>query len=118
MRISDWSSDVCSSDLRNPHTGGTNFEPGVKPIPAGAISNPDADQLVRQWKRVTAGTASGPLRMKLLLTPRNLGPKKSGNVIAEVPGRDHAARPVIVARSEERRVGNEGVRTGRSRGSP
>ena len=88
---------IGTDDHRNPHAGGTNFEPGVKPIPAGAISNPDADQLVRQWKRVTAGTASGPLRMKLVLTPRNLGTKKSGNVIAEVPGRDPAASPVIVA---------------------
>src|SRR3546814_20526677 len=94
---------------------------------------PRADQLVRQWKRVTAGTASGPLRMKLLLTPRNLGTKKSGNVIAEVPGRDPAASPVIVAchldswdlgtgaiddRSEERRVGTECVSTCRSRWSP
>jgi hypothetical protein len=88
---------IGTDDHRNPHTGGTNFEPGVTPIPAGAISNPDADQLVRQWKRVAAGAASGPLRMKLLLTPRNLGTKKSGNVIAEVPGRDPAASPVIVA---------------------
>ncbi|KGB51462.1 M28 family peptidase [Sphingopyxis sp. SE2] len=88
---------IGTDDHRNPHTGGTNFEPGVKPIPAGAISNPDADQLVRQWKRVTAGTATGPLRMKLVLTPRNLGTKKSGNVIAEVPGRDPAASPVVVA---------------------
>ncbi|HWW57459.1 MAG TPA: M20/M25/M40 family metallo-hydrolase [Sphingopyxis sp.] len=82
---------------RTPHTGGTNFEAGVKPIPAGALSNPDADQLVRQWKRVAAGTASGPLRMKLLLTPQNLGQQRSGNVIAEVPGSDPAASPVIVA---------------------
>ena len=88
---------IGTDDHRNPHTGGTNFEPGVKPIPAGAISNPDADQLVRQWQRVTAGTASGPLRMKLLLTPRNRGTKKSGNVIADVPGSDPAASPVIVA---------------------
>jgi hypothetical protein len=82
---------------RNPHTGGTNFEAGVKPIPAGALSNPDADQLVRQWKRVDAGQAAEPLRMKLLLTPRNLGQQRSGNVIAEVPGNDPAASPVIVA---------------------
>lgn len=78
---------------RNPHTGLTTFEAGVTPIPAGAISNPDADQLVRQW-----GRADGkPLRMKLLLTPRNLGQQPSGNVIAEVPGSDPAASPVIVA---------------------
>ena len=36
---------------RNPHTGNTNFEAGVTPIPAGALSNPDADNLVRQIKR-------------------------------------------------------------------
>lgn len=88
---------IGTDDHRNPHTGGTNFEPGVKPIPAGAISNPDADQLVRQWKRVAAGKASAPLRMKLLLTPRNLGTQKSGNVIAEVPGSDPGASPVIIA---------------------
>ena len=82
---------------RNPHTGGTNFEAGVKPIPSGAISNPDADQLVRQWKRVSARQATSPLRMKLLLTPQNLGQQRSGNVIAEVPGSDPAASPVIIA---------------------
>ena len=82
---------------RNPHTGGTNFEAGVKPIPAGALSNPDADQLVRQWKRVNAGQAAAPLRMKLLLTPRNLGQQRSGNVIAEVPGSNPDASPVIIA---------------------
>jgi len=88
---------IGTDDHRDPHAGGTNFEPGVKPIPAGAISNPDADQLARQWKRVTSGTASGPLRMKLVLTPQNLGTKQSGNVIAEVPGRDPAASPIIIA---------------------
>lgn len=90
---------------RNPHTGVTNFEAGVKPIPAGAISNPDADLLVRQWKRTlpmrTKETALGytpePLRMHLLLTPQNIGQKHSGNVLAEVPGYDPAASPVIVA---------------------
>ena len=90
---------------RTPHTGGTNFEPGVKPIPAGALSNPDADQLVRQWKRTLSmrtketalGYAPEPLRMKLVLTPQNLGTKHSGNVIAEVPGSDPTASPVIIA---------------------
>ncbi|MFM6831591.1 MAG: peptidase M28 family protein, partial [Novosphingobium sp.] len=32
---------------RNPHTGGTTFPEGVKPIPAGAVSNPDADLIAR-----------------------------------------------------------------------
>ncbi|MBJ7500591.1 MAG: M28 family peptidase [Sphingopyxis sp.] len=96
---------IGTDDHRNPHAGGTNFEAGVKPIPAGAISNPDADQLVRQWKRAqqmrksenAMGYVPEPLRMKLVLTPQNLGTKHSGNVIAEVPGSDPAASPVIVA---------------------
>ena len=83
---------------RNPHAGVTNFDAGVKPIPAGAISNPDADQLVRQWRRpqpVRAGTTP-LLKMKLILTPQNLGTRKSGNVIAEVPGRDPKLAPILV----------------------
>ncbi len=32
---------------RNPHTGNTNFEAGVTPIPAGALSIPDAENLER-----------------------------------------------------------------------
>lgn len=79
---------------RNPHTGVTNFESGVIPIPAGAVSNSDADQIVRQ---VRAAGDRGPVKMKLLLTPRSLGSRKSGNIIAEVPGSDPAASPVIVA---------------------
>lgn len=95
---------IGTDDHRNPHTGVTNFEPGVEPIPAGALSNPDADQLVRQWERAQAmrpvgGHGDDPeaLRMKLLLTPRNLGQQTSGNVIAEVPGSDPAASPIILA---------------------
>lgn len=96
---------IGTDDHRIPHTGVTTFEPGVKPIPAGAISNPDADQLARQWEKaeVAAGAAAAVgidrqrLRMKLVLTPQNLGQQKSGNVIAEVPGSDPTASPVIVA---------------------
>lgn len=74
------------------HAGVTNFADGVTPIPAAALSNPDADQLVRQWRR-----RPGALRLKLLLTPRRLEQQASGNVIAEVPGSDPAASPVILA---------------------
>jgi len=48
---------IGTDDHRNPHTGVTNFEAGVKPIPAAALSNPDADQLVRQWERTQASIA-------------------------------------------------------------
>jgi carboxypeptidase Q len=79
---------------RNPHTGNTNFEVGVAPIPAGAISNPDADNLVRQVK---LAKSPKPLTVKLLLTPKNLGQQKSGNVIAEVTGSNAALPPIVIA---------------------
>ena len=86
---------------RNPHTGNTNFDAGVTPIPAGAISNPDADNLVRQVKRAWAipipgsqtelGYRPTSVKVRLQLTPKNLGQQKSGNVIAEVAGTDESA---------------------------
>lgn len=82
---------VGTDSHRNPHTGNTNFPAGVTPIPAGAISNPDADNLERM---MAAGT---PIRLHLLLTPRNIGQQPSGNVIAEVPGSDPSAGIVLIA---------------------
>jgi hypothetical protein len=35
--------------------------------------------------------------MRLVMTPRNIGTRQSGNVIADVPGRDRSAAPVLVA---------------------
>lgn len=77
---------------RNPHTGVMTFANGATPIPAGALANPDADQLERILAR-----AKAPVRMKLVLESRNLGQQPSGNVIADVPGRDPKAAPVVVA---------------------
>ena len=65
---------------RNPHTGNTNFETGVTPIPAGALSLPDAENLERMLKR------GKPVKMKLVLTPQNIGMQTSGNVIADIKG--------------------------------
>jgi Zn-dependent M28 family amino/carboxypeptidase len=73
-----------------PHTGVQQWAEGVRPIPAAALSNPDADQLERMIAR------GKPVRMNLLLTPRQIGMRKSGNVIAEVPGRDPRAGIVLV----------------------
>lgn len=75
---------------RNPHTGVQRWADGVTPIPAGALSLPDADQLQRILKR------GKPVTMRLTLTPRNIGTQQSGNVIAEVPGRDPKAGIVLV----------------------
>ena len=76
---------------RTPHTGSMNFANGAKPIPAGALSNPDADQILRILKR------GKPVSMKLVLESRNLGTRQSGNVIAEVPGRDPTLPPILVS---------------------
>lgn len=76
---------------RMPHTGGTNFPDGVDPIPAAALAIPDAEQLERLVER------NEPVRVRLTLTPRVLGTRQSGNVIAEVPGSDPSAGIVVVA---------------------
>ena len=76
---------------RNPHTGNTNFSEGVTPIPAAAISIPDAENL----ERLVAGGKS--LRMKMLLTPQNIGMQQSGNVIAEVLGKNPQLPPIVIA---------------------
>ncbi len=72
------------------HTGVQQWSEGVQPIPAAALSNPDADQIERLLKR------GKTVRLKLLLTPQQIGTRKSGNVIAEVPGTDRNAGVVLV----------------------
>jgi hypothetical protein len=75
---------------RNPHTGVTNFPAGVTPIPAAAMSNPDADMLVRL---IGKGRA---LRMALTLTGKTAESLPTGNVIAELPGRDPVLPSILV----------------------
>ncbi|HEX8261528.1 MAG TPA: M20/M25/M40 family metallo-hydrolase [Allosphingosinicella sp.] len=75
---------------RNPHTGTQTVAEGVVPIPAGALSLPDADQLKRMLKR------GRPVTMRLVLAPRELGTRPSGNVVAEVRGSDPKAGIILV----------------------
>lgn len=82
---------VGTADHRSGHTGGTTWGDGVTPIPAGALSNPDADNLERM---VALGR---PVTTHLTLTPRWIGEQESGNVIAEIPGRDPDADIVLAA---------------------
>jgi carboxypeptidase Q len=74
---------------RNPHAGVQAFGEGVKPIPAGALAIPDAEQLQRVLAR------GKPVTMHLTLVSAS-APAQSGNVIAEVPGRDPSLPPVLV----------------------
>src|SRR3546814_11230936 len=88
MRISDWSSDVCSSDLAR----------------HGTLRR----SVARVWKTVDGTDARWPARHRYRGPCTALEPGK-GRGLA---GREYAVR------SEERRVGKEGVRPCSSRWSP
>ncbi|VVT07302.1 Peptidase M28 [Sphingomonas sp. EC-HK361] len=75
---------------RIPHAGLTNFPDGVTPIPAAALSVPDAEQIERMADR------GKPITLHLTLTPRQIGTRESGNIIAEVPGTDPKAGIVLI----------------------
>jgi hypothetical protein len=74
---------------RNPHAGLTSWG-GVTPIPAGALSLPDAENLQRMLDRAPK------VMMRLILTPRFVGTQPTGNVVAEVPGTDPSAGIILV----------------------
>src|SRR3546814_19112230 len=97
MRISDWSSDVCSSDL------------------AGAGSEPAG----RRSRDAAAG--DGALARSVqhhdLQLQRSLSRGVYDRMVLFMNADDRAERG-LAPRSEERRVGKEGVSTCRSRWSP
>jgi carboxypeptidase Q len=74
---------------RNPHTGTIQWQAGVHPIPAAALSLPDAEQL----QRVIARGQPVTLRLRLVY---HSGTGTSGNVVAEVPGSDPGAGTILI----------------------
>ncbi|MCM2310619.1 MAG: M20/M25/M40 family metallo-hydrolase [Steroidobacteraceae bacterium] len=69
-----------TSVVRTPHTGAQHYSEGIPPIPAFALSNPDADMLEQQL-------ASGqPVRLRVTNSSRWDGEAQSANVIGEIPG--------------------------------
>src|SRR3546814_11049513 len=106
MRISDWSSDVCSSDLPGHGRG------GKVPVHAAVLANSTMARALDICDFQVPGQHIGSS-----IVPVALG-------IAEAKG-DVSGRDIITAlavgseiRSEERRVGKECVSTCRSRWSP
>lgn len=73
---------VGTDNHRNPHTGNMSYADDVAPIPAVAISNPDADQLAR-----AIAMSKSPVTLSLNVQTRSVDGAKSGNVVAEIPGR-------------------------------
>src|SRR3546814_15701199 len=114
MRISDWSSDVCSSDLPCRHDLG----------PLSLLSQPQAGDaetacLHRLCPRLSAPGHNNPLILRGFAWPRKQIPsppaEKMDSRWAWKGGSGLSIRPV---RSEERRVGKECGSTCRSRWSP
>src|SRR3546814_15609696 len=91
MRISDWSSDVCSSDL----------EGSAAPIAMPGLSRWVVNGTAYFEKAGFQARISGRYRSKFLAEVSGLSLKRD-----------------LVTRSEERRVGKEGVSKCRSRWSP
>src|SRR3546814_14804067 len=102
MRISDWSSDVCSSDLW-----------------CAAASGVAAKRQRRQRVDDTFGHDMDDWNEELVLQRYEL--LFEAGLVPEAARRSGAAPDVALPgqdRSEERRVGKEGVSPCRSRGSP
>ena len=74
---------------RNPHTGITRFDEGLTPIPAAALSVPDAQQLTRLL-------ALGPQRVRLAIDAGWNGTATSHNVIGEITGRGKPKEVVVI----------------------
>ena len=75
---------------RNPHTGVQVFADGATPIPAGALTVPDSEQLIRILKR------GQPVTMHLTLVSEHHDGGQSGNVVADLPGRDPSLPMLLV----------------------
>src|SRR3546814_13400306 len=99
MRISDWSSDVCSSDLLSVAADGQYFWNGA----------PVADEEL--FSRLQAEAAKAPQPDLHIRGDKEVRYERVAQAMA-------AAQRAGVRRSEERRVGKECVRTCRSRWSP
>lgn len=71
---------VGTDSHRFAHTGMMRYQDGIAPIPAAALSNPDADQLARLLKR------EQPVRLNLALGSETRTEQTSYNVVAEITG--------------------------------
>src|SRR3546814_19339465 len=117
MLISDWSSDVCSSDPYATGPGGKGFNQAVACARSGArttficaLGDDPGGQLAR------ALAADDGIDLRDLHSPETTG--TAGIYVAPEGRHSIAIGAGANARYEERRVGTESVRTCRSRLSP
>lgn len=81
---------VGTDSHRVPHTGLMKYQDDVTKIPAAALSNPDADQLVRILKRKQA------VSIKLNIGSHPTGEFTSHNVIGEITGSTNPNETIIM----------------------
>jgi hypothetical protein len=81
---------IGTDDHRNPHTGATNVAMGYTAVPAVALSNPDADQLMRLMEY------GHTPRIRLNIQTKDLGPIVTKNVIGEITGRELPNEMVVI----------------------
>jgi hypothetical protein len=81
---------VGSGRFRLAHTGLTKYEEGARQIPGGAVPAEDADLISELAKQ-------GPVEIHLVLTPRDLPPEPSYNVIADLKGEETPEQIVVVS---------------------
>src|SRR3546814_12660926 len=121
MRISDWSSDVCSSDLWIHESAPGEYEVYVTDsFMEGEQYDvvPPLDQLDRRVRRYRV-TFADPMHF-LVRDEGSFGDTSEAaalRIVDSIAG-DPDRQRLLVARSEERRRGKEGVMTGSSRGRP
>jgi Zn-dependent M28 family amino/carboxypeptidase len=80
---------VTAHSLRSPHTGATRYEEGVRKIPAAALTVEDAE-LVSRF------AARGKVELELRMAAKTLPDAESGNVVAELPGRERREEVVVI----------------------
>ncbi len=81
---------VGTDSHRFPHTGQMRYRDNVEPIPIGALSAPDADQLERILKR------GETITLKLVMTPRSTGTLTSGNVVGDIVGSEKPEEIILI----------------------
>ena len=81
---------VGTDSHRFPHTGSLRYQQGVPRIPALALSNPDADQLER------IAEEGKTLSVRIKVDSSEVPAAQSGNVIAEVVGREVPEEIVVI----------------------
>src|SRR3546814_19497802 len=126
MRISDWSSDVCSSDLEKNRSRrrcflsilwGLSPQIAIKPSSNTAVhqTNPQEFTMQHTMQNLMLAYARAANATSLRASSRHPKERRRAAQLFSSAMETHSKRDFIRHTSEERRVGKEGVSTCRSR---